>query len=152
DLNGMRYANRAYAEFVGVSEKDVQRHDWAQFIHPDDLEGYMKTYLLRMEQKKPFEAQARFRRADGEYRWMKSAALPRTTESGEVLGCVGCTVDIGDLKNAENLLREADVSKNRFLAVLAHELRNPLASVRNAAHVLNQSAPESDAFQRALTI
>src|SRR3569623_384848 len=69
-------------------------------------------------------------RPDGS-RWTALAhANPIYDETGEIAGAVNVLVDITDRKEAENLLREADRNKNEFLAMLAHELRNPLAPIR----------------------
>ncbi len=149
--DGLEYANRAMAEFFGVSEDEIRRYDWAQFIHPEDRAAYVAGYIERYTRREPFETQLRLRRADGEYRWMKSIALPRTTPSG-FLGYVACCFDIGDLKVAEVALHEADNIKNRFIAVLGHELRNPLAAVRNSVEAINLSKRESSVLQRALEV
>ena len=75
-----------------------------------------------------FEARFRLRRHDGQWRWLKSVGLPRRDERGAFLGYVGSSLDITDLKDAEEAPREADRRKDEFLAMLAHELRNPLAA------------------------
>ncbi len=85
-------------------------------------------------------------RPDGQRRTVMAHANPIRGESGKVLGAVNVLVDITDSKNAEDALRIADRSKNEFLAILAHELRNPLAPIRNAVQILNREgtlAPES---------
>jgi PAS domain S-box-containing protein len=105
DMAGAQFVNRAYLDFLGVGEVDVQRYDWAQFIHPDDREAYVTAYLDAFNRRDLFEAQFRFRRADGEYRWMKSVGTPRMTPTGEFLGYVGSTLDITDIKQAEHSLR-----------------------------------------------
>ena len=104
---GCRFANRAYLDFLGVSsEAAVHRNDWAQFVHPDDREEYINAYLDCMKCRAPFEATFRFRRHDGMYRWMQSAASPLISGSGELLGYVGSTVDITERKRAEEELRK----------------------------------------------
>ncbi|MEW5744778.1 MAG: EAL domain-containing protein [Nitrospirota bacterium] len=101
-LEGAEFVNRAYIEFVGVSrEVEVRRYDWAKFVHPEDRERYVAAYLDCFARRAPFEAQFRFRRADGVYRWMKSTGRPRFTPEGRFLGYVGSTVDITDIKEAE---------------------------------------------------
>ena len=85
-------------------------------------------------------------RPDGQRRTVLAHANPIRDGSGKVLGAVNVLVDITDRKQAEAALRIADRSKNEFLAILAHELRNPLAPIRNAVHILNREgalAPES---------
>ena len=132
---GQRHVNKAYQDFLGVGESELQGLDWARFVHPDDRERYVALYREKLALREGFESQFRFRRADGEYRWMKSVGVPRVI-GGEFFGFVGCKVDITDLKEAEESLRDADRSKNNFLATLAHELRTPLAAIRNAVQVL----------------
>jgi PAS domain S-box-containing protein len=136
-LEASEFVNRAYREFVGVdSDEDVAGYDWRRFVHPDDREDCMNSYKRAFAAQAPFTAEFRFRRADGEYRWMRSHATPRFGDDGELVGYVGATVDITERRNAEEALRIADRQKDEFLAMLAHELRNPLAPIRNASEVL----------------
>lgn len=152
DLDEVRLANRAYRDWIGVADAMLSREQWTHFIHPEDRENYLALYRECFVRRESFETQFRLRRRDGVYRWMKSAATPRTTESGELLGYAGCSFDIDDLKQAENVLREADDTKNRFLAVLAHELRTPLAAIANAAHVLSMPGPANELHAAARAI
>jgi signal transduction histidine kinase/ActR/RegA family two-component response regulator len=100
--------------------------------------------------RRPFEARVRMRRADGEYRWMKASGLPRLLND-ELVGYVGCTFDITDMKEAEEALMELDRGKNEFLAMLSHELRNPLSAIRNASHLL-AGARDGPVIERAHAI
>ena len=82
---------------------------------------------------------------DGRLLTALAHASPLLDEEGRLLGGVNVLVDITDRKQAEDALRAADRSKDEFLAVLAHELRNPLAPIRNAVHLLQRGEPhESD--------
>ncbi|HYV97340.1 MAG TPA: ATP-binding protein [Gemmatimonadaceae bacterium] len=67
-------------------------------------------------------------------------ATPLFGSDGVPRGGVAAAVDITQLKRAEATLRDADRKKDDFLAMLAHELRNPLAPIRNALHVLRLTA------------
>jgi PAS domain S-box-containing protein len=136
-LEGCEFVNRAYKEFLGVGDDEVRGFGWAGFVHPDDRDRYVGAYVEAFERRLPFRSEFRFRRHDGEYRWMLSAGSPRHSPSGELLGYVGSTLDINDRMLAESTLRDADRRKDEFLATLAHELRNPLAPIRNAIEVLN---------------
>ena len=85
-------------------------------------------------------------RPDGERRTVLAHANPIRDEAGNVLGAVNVLVDITDRRHADDAARTADRSKTEFLAILAHELRNPLAPIRNAVQILNREdalAPES---------
>jgi PAS domain S-box-containing protein len=134
---GTEFVNRAYLDFVGVeSDGDLRGYDWSRFVHPADRDEYLNAYQRALATQVRFTAEFRFRRHDGEYRWMRSDATPRFGDDGELEGYVGATVDITERRDAEDALRIADRQKDEFLAMLAHELRNPLAPIRNASEVL----------------
>jgi PAS domain S-box-containing protein len=134
---GGEFVNRAYLEFTGAeSDRDVRGYDWSRYVHPEDHEQFLNAYQRAFAAQTRFTAEFRFRRHDGEYRWMRSDATPRFDDEGEFQGYVGATVDITERRRAEESLRIADRQKDEFLAMLAHELRNPLAPIRNASEVL----------------
>ena len=145
-LDGGQFVNRAYEEFIGIPGSGLQKMEWAKYLHPDDREAYLAAYRDAFRRHAPFEAISRFHRADGTYRWMKSVAAPRHIDGGDFSGYVGSSVDITDVKEAEERLRDADRTKDEFLGTLGHELRNPLAAISNAAYLL---ANASDAARES---
>jgi signal transduction histidine kinase/ActR/RegA family two-component response regulator len=83
--------------------------------------------------------------ADGTATHILGNAVPLRGADGAIRGAVGAFVDISQRGEAEEALRDADRRKDQFLAILAHELRNPLAPIRNAAEMLRvktSSSPE----------
>ena len=80
------------------------------------------------------------------------SAAPLYNVDSEALGCVITMVDITGLKAAEVALKEADRRKDEFLAVLSHELRNPLAPVRNAVGILKLRSPDEPELRWAREI
>ncbi len=84
-------------------------------------------------------------RPDGRRVTVLAHANPICADSGELLGAVNVLVDITERKNA-------DSAKDEFLAMLAHELRNPLAPVRNAVHVLQLKSPPVPEITRMLEV
>ncbi|WP_292456034.1 ATP-binding protein [Methylibium sp.] len=93
----------------------------------------------------PYEAEVRMRRHDGVWRWTLSRAVAlRNEATGDITEWIAGSVDIDELRNAQQALQAADRRKDEFLATLAHELRNPLAPLRNAVHILQIThAPET---------
>ncbi|HEU4503694.1 MAG TPA: PAS domain S-box protein, partial [Nitrospira sp.] len=105
-LDGCEFVNRAYMEFVGARQQhEVANYDWARYIHDEDRKAYMTLYADAMRDRAPFDAQFRFRRSDGHYRWMRSVGRPRLTDNGELMGYVGASFDITDIREAQNQLQ-----------------------------------------------
>jgi PAS domain S-box-containing protein len=83
-------------------------------------------------------------RPNGDRLTVLAHANPIYDEFGKLLGAVNVLVDITDRKESEDALKQADKAKNQFLAVLAHELRNPLAPIVNAVEMLRLELPRSE--------
>ena len=105
-------------------------------IHPDDREERLKRVRHAIETGEPYEAEYRIA-TGGKPRWVISRGTVDHDETGKPTHFTGVLVDITARKRAEETLLEADRQKNAFLAQLAHELRNPLAPIRNAARLLS---------------
>ena len=75
---------------------------------------------------------------NGKVKWVREKSELEFDAAGQLLGAFGTTQDITELKLAEQALIEADQRKDEFLAMLGHELRNPLTPIRNTAHVLGR--------------
>jgi signal transduction histidine kinase/CheY-like chemotaxis protein len=88
-------------------------------------------------------------RPDGSRRTALAHANPFYDESGQIVGAVNILVDITDRKRAEEEVREASRRKSEFLAMLAHELRNPLAPIRNGLQILRLAGNNSVAAAEA---
>lgn len=132
---GGDFANQACLDFLGIEPSAVRRNGFQEFLHPEDREPYLAACDRAAAARAGFDTQARLRRADGQYRWMKSVGTPRF-ERGEFRGFARYSVDITDLKETGEALRESERRKDEFLALVSHELRNPLAALRSATAVL----------------
>jgi PAS domain S-box-containing protein len=105
-LHGCEFVNHAYMEFIGVQQQsEVANYDWARYIHEEDRKAYVTLYLDALRDRMPFDAQFRFRRSDGQYRWMRSVGRPRLTANGELVGYVGASIDITDIREAQDQLQ-----------------------------------------------
>lgn len=91
-------------------------------------------------------------RTDGTHFWTEQKFTPIRDASGLVVAVEGIARDITKRKQAEDLLVEADRRKTEFLAVLSHELRNPLGSIRNGVHVLGLGPPGGERASQARAV
>ena len=154
------YFNPQWTEFTGMSFEQMQDSGWTRFVHPDDLAEKTQHWRHAFETGEPFQSEHRFRRADGEYRWHFSRAVPMRDEAGRITMWVGSNTDVHDIKLVEAVLQEqaAELSdlhrrKDEFLAMLSHELRSPLAPISNAVQLLGlQRGSESPIQQQARSI
>jgi PAS domain S-box-containing protein len=103
---GNRFVNRAYHEFFGMMPEQVEGGKWQPLVHPDDAPLYMEAMVRAVRQRAPFRAEARVRRADGEWRWIASYGEPLLSASGEYLGHAGISPDITESKALADQLRE----------------------------------------------
>jgi len=107
-----------------------------KYIHPEDQARLLAAIQDAIRGKKPFELEHRVLRVDGTLGWTFSRAVPFLGEDGEIVEWLGAASDISARKEAESALREAAQRKDEFLATLSHELRNPLAPLRNGLQLM----------------
>ncbi|XXX71914.1 PAS domain S-box protein [Sorangium sp. So ce134] len=144
------YYNRRWYELAGTEEAEVDGDTWVSFLHEDDRQRVLDTWSRSVATGIPYEIEHRTAfPAVGEPRWYLVRAVPIRGASGEIVRWYGTCTDIHDAKLAEEALKEADQRKDDFLAMLAHELRNPLGPIRNAVEILRQTAVQQPALVRA---
>jgi PAS domain S-box-containing protein len=122
-------------------------------VHADDREDLaLSMHRLFTGQIPHFTTEKRFLRRDGETIWMKLTVS--RARVADVHGAHGVAVieDITEQKHAEEDLREADRRKDEFLATLAHELRNPLAPIRNSLHIFRMKGIQDPAVEQVTSM
>ncbi len=95
------FVNQAYIHFMGDEGVTAPGTDWRTFIHPDDRERIIAESVAGEATGQPFSLEGRYRRKDGQWRWLKSFSRPRLDAQGEVRGFVGVAFDVTDAKQAE---------------------------------------------------
>jgi len=95
------FVNGAYVDFVGGDRDLARTLDWRERIHPDDHDRIVAESIAGEASRETFTLEGRYRRGDGEYRWLKSTSSPRFGPDGELAGFIGAATDITVAKQAE---------------------------------------------------
>jgi PAS domain S-box-containing protein len=114
------FFNKRWLEYVGVSLEDISGWRWTNVIHPDDVEDVVGKWRSSVATGRPFEAEARFRRADEEYRLMLLRKVPLRDEAGSIVKWYGSATDIEDRKRAEQELKVSE-EKHRVIVEAASD-------------------------------
>jgi PAS domain S-box-containing protein len=148
--------SRSHFTLLGFNpdESNLATHDmWRSRVHPADVAAVDAALSMSRETQMLYSQEYRIVRADtGAVRWLRVIGRFLYDESGAPTRGVGVSFDDTDRKAAEIALREADQRKDVFLATLAHELRNPLAPIRNAAQMLGSSKLVPEQLQWAQSV
>jgi signal transduction histidine kinase/CheY-like chemotaxis protein len=103
---------------------------------PEDRPRMQQLITSLTPQRPMYETTYGSRRPDGKVVWLQERGVAEFDEHGRMKRLQGLTMDITRRREVEDALREADRKKDRFIATLAHELRNPLAPIRTSAELL----------------
>ena len=125
-----------WTALTGQSLQEYQGFGWSKAVHPEDAKPTVDAWLQAVRERRPFVFEHRVRRHDGMWRRFAIRAIPILASDGAIREWVGVHTDITEQREAEEALRESDRRKDEFLAMLAHEMRNPLATLRNGGELL----------------
>lgn len=155
------YVNQAGMRLVGLDGLDQAMRTAVQdFFFPEDQARIMEDFFPRVLRDGHGEIEVRFRHfRTGEPLWMLYALFRLTDAAGQSTGFATVSRDITErkrmdlaLRETAAQLREADRRKDEFLATLAHELRNPLAPIRNSLELLRLSKGNAETAERVRVI
>jgi len=126
------YVNRAWEEFTGSGLHPSNDLGWEQFHHPDEVDEIRGQWARATERGRRFEMQIRYRRADGEFRWMLTRVVPLGDTAGQSQYWVGTSVDIDDLKRAQAELQRrerdlADFFENTWVGLTGQDWMAPFS-------------------------
>jgi PAS domain S-box-containing protein len=129
--------NDRYCELTGYSREELLERRVQDITFSDDVPASTEANRKAMTGQIPsYRLEKRMVHKNGHLVWIELHGYVIKDDAGRPAYAVGITQDISERKRSEEALIEADRSKNRFLAMLAHELRGPLAPLRNAAQLL----------------
>jgi PAS domain S-box-containing protein len=152
--------NRKLCEIVGYCPDELLALTFQDITHPDDLEADLaQVRRLLAGEIETYSMEKRYFRKDRSLVWINLTVSLVRTPQGQPKYFISVVEDITEqkavrdaLRESEERLREANRRKDEFLAMLGHELRNPLAPIRNAAHVLRLLSPADPNLRKARDI
>ncbi len=137
----LRMWGKTWDEAIGKTCLELGYEPWHAAMHDREIEQVVAT-------KQPVKGEVPFTGTFGR-RIYEYIFVPVLGENGEVEAVAGTTRDVTERKRVEEALREADQRKDEFLATLAHELRNPLAPIRNSLQILKMPRVDAATAERS---
>ena len=135
--------NRRWYEYTGTTHEEMEGWGWQSVHDPAVLPDVLDRWNASIARGEPFDMVFPLKGADGLFRPFLTRVNALRDAAGAIVYWFGTNTDISEIKRMEQALRQADRRKDEFLATLAHELRNPLAPIRNCLQILKM--PRVDA-------
>ncbi len=145
------FVNQAYVEFLGISYEESVVFDWRQILHPDDMARIVAESIAGEASRKPFALEARYRRGDGQWRWIRSESQPRWGAQGELVGFIGVAHDVTAAKEAEIELRNLNETLERRISERTSQLQSILETTNQYQCLLDAQGNLVYANATALT-
>ena len=169
--NEVYYAPR-FKELLGFRD-DEFANTFAAFetaLHPDDRQETLDLVQRHLQDRDPYDVEYRLLTESGEYRWFRARGQAIWDATGQAIRMAGSLTDITERKQAEAALeqnaaeirrayetlrlaeaeaRKAVDERDQFLAMLSHELRNPLSAILNGVGVLGHARADREAVEHA---
>jgi PAS domain S-box-containing protein len=145
------WVSKLYADWLGRSPNEIIGRPIVDVIGPEAFAG-LRPHFERVLSGLPvrYEEEVNFRGLGR--RWINAVYTPTFDAAGQTDGWVAVVIDIDDRRRMEEALKVADRRKDEFLAMLAHELRNPLAPIRNALQILCMAGVDKPTSSKARDI
>lgn len=137
----LSYVNDEFLRIIGYEREDVEAHrvNWLELTPEEWASADAKGIEEARKHGSCVPYEKEYIRKNGE-RIPVLIGYTQSTDSPDEF--IAFILDVTERKRAEKVLKDADRRKDEFIAMLAHELRNPLAAIRTAAHVLRLKSPD----------
>jgi PAS domain S-box-containing protein len=109
------FLTQRWMDYTGIPVEQSLGWSWEKVVHPDDNEPVLGKWRAAVEEKKPFEAEVRVKRFDGQYRWFLSRGLPLLDHTGNIVHWYGSEMDIHERKQAEDRVRQQELELRQIL-------------------------------------
>jgi hypothetical protein len=146
------YSNRRAIEYIGMPVREpVPFSRLLEFVHPEDRTQAQAEWEVATGSERTVEVQVRFKRdSDGEFRWFLIRGVPERDESDRVTRWIVSATDIDTEHEALRRVEAASQMKEEFLAVVSHELRNPLNAIKGWTQLLRSGSLDQAKVSKAL--
>ncbi len=138
-LGNLTYVNEAESNYTGLTLEQMKTQ-WMKLIHSDDFANNEILWNNALQTGENFECERRILRKDGAYRWRLTRAVPQRNADGSIQSWLGAGTDIHEL-------RQLDEQKDYFIAMVSHELKTPITSIKGYVQMMQQKyGSYDDAF------
>ncbi|MEJ7805658.1 MAG: PAS domain S-box protein, partial [Telluria sp.] len=149
DMDGkLTLVNKKFCDMLGYDEVGLLGCSILSLTAPSFVEPTRASMHKLAAGGVPFVLEKQYVRKDGSTLWATSSVSALRSPEGKFQGMVAIVVDVTERREAVDKLRDADRRKDEFLAMLAHELRNPLAPIASAAEILALPALDATRVKR----
>ncbi len=147
------FVNKGWLRFTGRRKEQEMGYGWIEGIHPDDYSRCAETFENAFDERKKYSLEYRFKRVDGEYRWLTETGTPVYSVEGRFEGYIGTCIDIHEMKMHEQ-------RRDDFIKMASHELKTPVTSIKGYVQLLlamfddyskNQQQVSPQAIRTSLT-
>ena len=146
-------SNRMYSLLGQSCEEEMTISLWQELVHPDDQSKFSAALDAHLNQGFAFDIEFRMENADlDEFRWYHMRGAAERDDDNSAIRMAGSFEDVTDRRQAELEVKMGVVRRDQFLAMLSHELRNPLGTVTNAVGVLSDPRARSDQQTSAIGV
>jgi len=139
------HVNRPWEELFGITNAEIRGKSIAEVLPQSSAKTFESNNLRVLLEGRPLGFEEAVELPDG-LRIYNSIKAPLLDDAGQAYGIVGVSTDITERKRLETALKDADRRKDEFIAMLAHELRNPLAPIVNGLEMLRQDSISNEQF------
>jgi PAS domain S-box-containing protein len=123
------FVNKGWLRFTGRKKDQELGYGWIEGMHPDDYTRCSEVFEDAFTQRREYSLEYRFRREDGEYRWVRETGIPRYSAGGKFEGYIGSCIDVHEAKMHEQ-------RKDDFIRMASHELKTPVTSIKGYVQLL----------------
>jgi PAS domain S-box-containing protein len=141
------YFSRSWFAFTGRTPEQELGTGWMDGVHPDDRDDCLRAYVEAFEARRPYDAEYRLRRHDGQYRLVADAGHPFDDLDGHFAGYVGLCQDITERKLMEDRVRAAQKMQavGQLAGGVAHDFNNLLTAIIGYNQLVARRLPDKSA-------